>query len=185
MRYAYKVLPTEYMGITYRSRLEARWAVFFSEMNYSFSYEPEGIAVCGGYRPDFLLKLRLDDTPHEYSVLAEVKPDKFTDVERDKCLGASLHTGMPIFLLADQPSAEAYDFITSWSAAAGYVDTVPALLPCLGTGMRVWHGAYSSADLEKLGEDYAGAVCAARNERFENRSRRRLCRVPGLGVGED
>jgi hypothetical protein len=32
-------IPTTYRGITYRSRLEARWAVFFSTLNLAYEYE--------------------------------------------------------------------------------------------------------------------------------------------------
>lgn len=35
-------IPTEFKGITYRSRTEARWAVFFDALGAEFTYEPEG-----------------------------------------------------------------------------------------------------------------------------------------------
>lgn len=51
-----KAIQTEYRGITYRSRTEARWAAFFDEIRLPFAYEPEGIDLDGDwYLPDFWL----------------------------------------------------------------------------------------------------------------------------------
>ena len=37
-----KPIKTEFDGHRFRSRLEARWAVFFKEMDWDYSYELEG-----------------------------------------------------------------------------------------------------------------------------------------------
>lgn len=51
-----KPLQTEYRGITYRSRTEARWAVFLDELRVAYNYEPEGMDLEGEwYLPDFWL----------------------------------------------------------------------------------------------------------------------------------
>lgn len=51
-----KALQTPYRGVTYRSRTEARWAVFFDEIRLAYDYEPEGFDVGGEwYLPDFWL----------------------------------------------------------------------------------------------------------------------------------
>lgn len=52
-----KVISTEYKGYLFRSRLEARWAVFFDYMGIRYEYEPEGIVLSDGtyYLPDFYL----------------------------------------------------------------------------------------------------------------------------------
>jgi hypothetical protein len=51
-----KSIETNYRGIKYRSRLEARWAVFFTELDISFNYEPEGYHLpSGNYLPDFYI----------------------------------------------------------------------------------------------------------------------------------
>jgi len=47
-------LLTVYNGVTYRSRLEARWAVVFESFGWSYVYEPEGFEHMGDkYLPDF------------------------------------------------------------------------------------------------------------------------------------
>lgn len=50
-----KPIKTNYMGHSFRSRLEARWAVFFQHMNMKWEYEPEGFITDDGlqYLPDF------------------------------------------------------------------------------------------------------------------------------------
>jgi len=49
-------IETRYAGITFRSRLEARWAVFMDEVAISWTYEPDRIQLPGGgtYLPDFV-----------------------------------------------------------------------------------------------------------------------------------
>jgi len=52
-----KNIQTEYKGYLFRSRLEARWAVFFDACGVDYEYEPEGYDLGNGlkYLPDFLL----------------------------------------------------------------------------------------------------------------------------------
>lgn len=51
-----KAIETKYKGYRFRSRLEARWAVFFDECGIKWEYEPEGYDLDSGYYlPDFFL----------------------------------------------------------------------------------------------------------------------------------
>lgn len=52
-----KPIETEYNGYRFRSRLEARWAVFFDALGVDYEYEPEGFDLGDGiyYLPDFLI----------------------------------------------------------------------------------------------------------------------------------
>ena len=52
-----KAIETYYKGYRFRSRLEARWAVFFDACGAGWEYEPEGFVLNDGtcYLPDFLL----------------------------------------------------------------------------------------------------------------------------------
>lgn len=53
---AIKYIPTEYSGLQFRSRLEARWAVFFDTLGVEWRYEHEGYQLPSGwYLPDFWL----------------------------------------------------------------------------------------------------------------------------------
>jgi len=51
-----KPIETIYNGYRFRSRLEARWAVFFDDLGVQYEYEPEGFDLGGMYYlPDFLI----------------------------------------------------------------------------------------------------------------------------------
>ena len=64
-----KAIDTEYNGMLFRSRLEARWAVFFDTARIKYEYEPEGFEYHGyRYLPDFFLP--------ELDTYVEVKPDR-------------------------------------------------------------------------------------------------------------
>jgi hypothetical protein len=73
-----KPIETVYNGYRFRSRLEARWAVFFDALGIEYEYEPEGFELPSGkrYLPDFYLP---DD-----DVWVEIKGSKpnHSDIER-------------------------------------------------------------------------------------------------------
>lgn len=47
-------IPTLYSGVLFRSRTEARWAVFFDHLGVKWEYEPQGFVAAGiPYLPDF------------------------------------------------------------------------------------------------------------------------------------
>jgi hypothetical protein len=52
-----KAIETRYKGYRFRSRLEARWAVFFDALGVEWEYEKEGydLGELGYYLPDFYL----------------------------------------------------------------------------------------------------------------------------------
>lgn len=73
-----KAIPTEYNGVTYRSRLEARWAVFFDALELRFIHEREGFQLRSAwYVPDFWLP--------KLSTWIEIKPYRPSDPERMLC----------------------------------------------------------------------------------------------------
>jgi len=88
-----KSIETQYKGYRFRSRLEARWAVFFDHLGISWGYEVEGLqsATLGFYLPDFTI----------YNVnrihRLEIKPIEPDNETTDRILGfgASLLVGDP------------------------------------------------------------------------------------------
>ena len=52
-----KAIPTAYNGYSFRSRLEARWAVYFDTIGLKWEYEVEGYELSDGrrYLPDFVI----------------------------------------------------------------------------------------------------------------------------------
>lgn len=76
-----KAIETRYAGCRFRSRLEARWAVFFNTLGIRWEYEPEGFELPSGrYLPDFYLRMNEFvgwedyDEQHDPGFWVEVKP---------------------------------------------------------------------------------------------------------------
>lgn len=71
-----KAIETKYKGYRFRSRLEARWAVFFDALGIKWEYEPEGydLGEAGWYLPDFMIYIGNNSAP----VWFEVKGKKAT-----------------------------------------------------------------------------------------------------------
>lgn len=63
----FKAIETVYNGYRFRSRLEARWAVFFNAAGIKYEYEPEGFDLGGGlyYLPDFRIWVNCRNYPGE------------------------------------------------------------------------------------------------------------------------
>lgn len=72
-------IPTRYAGCHFRSRLEARWAVFFDAIDQPWTYEPEGFETpAGRYLPDFFLP--------DQGVWVEIKGGSFTKRDKDRAM---------------------------------------------------------------------------------------------------
>ena len=73
-----QAIQTEYNDYLFRSRLEARWAVFFDMMHIRWEYEPEGLILSDGsfYLPDFYLP--------DFHVYFEVKRAGLKDTDEGK-----------------------------------------------------------------------------------------------------
>lgn len=86
-----KPIETVYNGYHFRSRLEARWAVFFDAAGIEYEYEPEGFELEDGtkYLPDFYFP--------EYDWYAEVKAPR--DNAADEIEKASRFVGGKIRVL--------------------------------------------------------------------------------------
>ena len=71
-----QAIETEYNGNKYRSRLEARWAVFFDSLNIEYTYEPEGFDLqeAGRYLPDFFIQYHEDYNDKIGGHWIEIKP---------------------------------------------------------------------------------------------------------------
>ena len=93
-----KVLETEYNGVLFRSRLEARWAIMFDALGLEWIYEPECFVLENKlkYTPDFYLK--------KYNLYVEIKPsleclDDNYNIERWNFFNAKL-----LLLMGDYPN---------------------------------------------------------------------------------
>ena len=88
-------IETRYKGYRFRSRLEARWAVFMDHLDIPWDYEPQGYIVDGQpYLPDFLV--RPDDK--EGAFWLEIKGTFPLEEECLKARGLAEGTGIPAFV---------------------------------------------------------------------------------------
>ena len=159
-----KPIPTIFRGITYRSRLEARWQCFFDSINLSAQYEPEGFVLESGtcYLPDFWLP--------QVRMFAEIKPEYLTPSEQFKCEGLTAGTHSACLFLIGAPALQAYR-ATTWDC--GEVTTATYSLDIHMHEKQFWGGrlycepAYRvPACPTQFSPEYLAAVNAARVERF-------------------
>lgn len=89
---SFKAIETEYKNYKFRSRLEARWAVFFDDIGVPWEYEKQGYKLGGGlrYLPDFWLP--------QHDLFFEVKGAPPTDLERLKAQLLSVHSKKAVVL---------------------------------------------------------------------------------------
>lgn len=85
-----KPIETVYNGYRFRSRLEARWAVFFDAAKIKYEYEPEGFEIPDGtkYLPDFYLP--------DFDTYVEVKGDREGSWEEIDKAKSMIFWGSPI-----------------------------------------------------------------------------------------
>lgn len=84
-----KAIETQYKGYRFRSRLEARWAVFFDALGLKWEYEPEGFELGAGvrYLPDFRVT-----SPQGIVQWYEIKPVGTTSDPKVDAFAASLRS---------------------------------------------------------------------------------------------
>ncbi len=94
-----KAIETVYKGFRFRSRLEARWAVFFDSLGIKWEYEKEGYekeehdGKIIRYLPDFFLP--------ESETWVEVKPSETELTKEGEKLGIILDFGSPLPFITD------------------------------------------------------------------------------------
>lgn len=87
----FKAIETKYDGYKFRSRLEARWAVFFNTLGIPYEYEKEGYDLEGTwYLPDFWLP--------EQDCWVEVKGQRPTEEEFKKAKDLALYTDKSVYI---------------------------------------------------------------------------------------
>lgn len=103
---AIRPIETRYKGYRFRSRLEARWAVFFDALELNWEYEPEGYDLGFGqlYLPDFLVRAADGD-----SHWVEVKGVKPTADEDRKLKTLCSMTGRQGCFLVGAPGTDQLD----------------------------------------------------------------------------
>lgn len=155
-----KAIETIYKGYKFRSRLEARWAVFFDSLGWQWEYEQEGFELPDGskYLPDFYFP-----DVHKYG---EVKGAEATDEEINKCLELSKKTyisynqeyNVEVILLQGTPDNKAYRMFTGGEE----------MCPVIFCGYdEKYYPVYYAYDFDDYFHSHIKAVRDARSARFE------------------
>lgn len=147
-----KAIDTEYKGQLFRSRLEAKYAVYFDELNVKWDYEPEGFESEGvRYLPDFYFP--------EYDVWAEIKPTNHAN--KDMVKWKMLSKEKVLIVFEGNPHAgvcKVYGFIDP------EMDIIPFACKLKESYGMMWH-ATGNEDFSDL-EPFKSAIKKANYKRF-------------------
>src|SRR5258706_6305448 len=103
MSTAIKAIETHYNGYRFRSRLEAKWAVFFNAAGIDYCYEEDSFDLDGiWYLPDFKLRL------YGRYIWVEVKGQVPTEEEEIKALRLCIADRHPVCILVGSPGLLSY-----------------------------------------------------------------------------
>jgi len=183
-----KAIETVYNGFRFRSRLEARWAVFFDELGLVYQYESEGydLGKFGWYLPDFWLPdvrggLLVEIKPFGkwdnhpmFEYLEEAHNSKNWEVLNKYCSNFIVLSGDPWVNLNGDTSSSAYS-----GQAYGDFPYYWCVCPCCGRfgiewegyGNRVCGGYCVKEGIDtRRDERLVLAYTAARQARFEHQS---------------
>lgn len=149
-----RVIETRYKCHLFRSRLEARWAVYFDSLGIKWIYEPEGYELPDGsrYLPDFYLP--------DHGLFAEIKPDPCFDNRWILFVQA----GAPLVILDGLPAIRNFRLYEPYSKDRKdfrdifLVSSFDKYFPFFDGGVS---GLYGD------GDQYDNAVEAALSARFE------------------
>ena len=161
-----KPIETHYKGYRFRSRLEARWGVFFDVLRIGWEYEREGFEFDNGvrYLPDFYLP--------DYRTWCEVKPTRLMASELKKCKLLALQKRTRVLMLVGVPDFVNYNGFEydPWQDKDAIFQLDYTLIPTFETEtIRYFPGGNYTGDLSYFiwPELYRLAVQAARSARFE------------------
>lgn len=178
-----KAIETHYRGYRFRSRTEARWAVFFDKLGLRWDYEEQGYVLpkSGCYLPDFKLILATEEL-----VYCEVKhsdADDFANDEISKLKEFANACRCKVILLTGVPDYRVYnqllpDAPPNTLSAAFFRDYDPFVVTADAywfqvleldsrTG-RLFFALDERALRKAFGRGYLEAVASARAARFEH-----------------
>lgn len=100
----FEPIPTDYKGYRFRSKTEARWAVFFTELGLSWVYEEQGFDMDGTwYLPDFSI--------NDWNGYVEIKGREPSSEEVEKCKSLNKGSDRTVLLIYGQPYPKEYKVI--------------------------------------------------------------------------
>ena len=162
-------LRTEYNDFVFRSRLEARWAVFMDSLGVPYEYEPAGYVIDGiCYQPDFWL--------HDQDCFMEIKGPPPTVEEKRKAQALANGSEKRVALFWGQievPHETGMFFYIGWEDEPAKWCQCPVCgkygIEWNGRGMRIcWHEPENDHADTSQAEPIMAAYRKARAARFEN-----------------
>lgn len=151
-----KAITTTYKGYRFRSRLEARWAVFYDALGVKWEYEKEGYDLGEGnlYLPDFYLP--------DLKLWIEIKPCDPSDREFELAELLADQSGMPVYIFG-MPEVEIQD--------SNYDNEGATLV--IGKDLRDYRHVWCECP-----------TCGRVGIEFDGRSDRLPCKIPKKGLSE-
>lgn len=134
-------IPTTYKGVRFRSRLEARYAAFFDEVEWPWQYEPIDLS---GYVPDFILGLESGD------VLFEVKGSVEDEAVAKSKIEASGWTGEAVVASGDIVGSRIGTMLSGSHIGFEWGDA--DLFFCISCGRVSLHSSDASWHCRRCGE---------------------------------
>lgn len=173
-----KPIETVYKGCRFRSRLEARWAVFFDALGVEWEYEPEGFELPSGrrYLPDFRVKCWGRRTYNEHecvNLYIEVKGEMSKyDLERiEEFVGSTDYEEICLTFLCSDCDGDYADCPKGWRCKSEYylrpvliVGSIPESIDSFyrGLGMDGFYFSFQYVD----GDYYTVIPTATLNGKF-------------------
>jgi hypothetical protein len=169
-----KAIETEYKGYRFRSRLEARWAVFFDALGIKWEYEKEGYELpCGWYLPDFYLPV--------HDAYIEIKPTSGFHYSV-KCHELSRFLNAMVLQVSGNPYAGEYRISWYYDTPIGdHSGCTPYVFAVGKVSMELWVVADGESEFclkdftgkdkfydERYSAELAEAYRLARSARFEH-----------------
>ena len=155
-------IETKYKGYRFRSRLEARWAIFLDELRVAWEYEKEGydLGEAGWYLPDFWLP--------DFESFMEVKPNLGAVAQASTKVSALCRLA-PVIVTATTPGSTAEapailfdhvlpDSVSSYAFHWLYTDRPLGLL-LRNSDCYIWRGRH---DFFFLGQDVRAITSSLR-----------------------
>ncbi len=148
-----KAIETFYKNYHFRSRLEARWAVFFDALGLEWEYEPEGFDLGGGvyYLPDFYLPAS--------NMWVEIKPSLVMETE-SVYLAGKIRKNCWRHRIAH---IEGASFNLDWSPVRSYYNHIEVTGPFFedSWGHGLAHGSASHGQNGAIAKDWGRCVHTA------------------------
>lgn len=158
-----KAIETVYKGYRFRSRLEARWAVFFDALGIKWEYELQGYEMSDGtrYLPDFYLPSFCG------GMYAEVKPH---GGDFSKAVKLVEESHMPVWCCEGTPDYRVYEILEWYEDHVDIGIGCPNISEARTEDRMFWEPGFENPDgtipIDCQEPHYQQAIAAARQARF-------------------